>query len=101
LQGEYGGPGQELLTVVENQQPMLGLEDSRKPLRQIAIRSLLYAYCPGHRCPQQGGIWDTAQVNEVDSVGEPWRSCCRFLDGQAGLADTSGTDQGHQPVIRD
>ena len=43
----------------------------------------------------RAGIRYPAQVNEIDSVGEPWRYRRRFLDCQAGLADPPGTDEGH------
>jgi hypothetical protein len=79
----------------------LGPKDSRQPLRQISIRPFLDADHPGHRCPQQSRICYPAQVNEIDSVGEPWRYRRRFLDCQAGLADPPGTDKCHEPVIRD
>ena len=91
----YCGPSKELFTVVENQKPALGPKDSRKPLRQIGIRSLLDADRLGHRCPQQGRIRHPAQVNEIDSVGELWRYRHCFLNCQTGLADTPGTDKGN------
>ena len=90
-----------MLTVVENQKPALGSEDSHKPLGQIGIRFFLNAYCPSRRCPQQGRIRYAARVNKVDSIGELWCYRHRFLNGEAGLADSPSADEGHQPVVRD
>jgi hypothetical protein len=95
LDCDYCGLRKKVFTVVENQKPTLGPEDSWKPLRQICIRSFLDADRPGHRCPHQGRIRYLAQVHEIDPVREPWRYRRRIFDCQTGLTDTSGSDEGH------
>lgn len=61
----------KLFTVVENQQSALGPEYSRKPLRRLGIHFFLDTDSSGHRCPQQRWVRYFAQINEIDSVGEP------------------------------
>jgi hypothetical protein len=88
-----------MLTVVQNQEPTLRAKDPYEPLHQISIRPLLNAEHPDHCGPQQSGIPNTAQVNQINPVGEPRRQNRRFLNRQASLTDTSRPDQRHEPVI--
>ena len=71
MPGELGGPSKNLLTTIKHEKPVLRPKDPGDPLGKIVMRSFLDADRPGHRCPQQGRIWYLAQVNKVDSVGEP------------------------------
>jgi hypothetical protein len=91
-----------MLAIVEDEEHMTGLERQDEALDYGAFATLRDTECPSNSWQHEVGITQRSQVNERPTVIEIGDHIVGNCNGQARLADATGTGQRQErdPVIQ-
>ena len=95
---QIGGGVEDVLAVVEHQQPDPALQRGGHRLAHALARLLGDAQHRRHRVGHRRRIGDRGQFEKPDTVGKFIGQPRRDLGRQAGLADPAHPGQRHQPM---
>jgi hypothetical protein len=86
----------EVLTVVQNKEEVLRLQEVQKGIRKRA--DLLFSDRQGESdgLRYEEGVGDGSEFHEPDAVAELVQEVCADLKGEAGFADAAGTDKRNE-----
>ena len=97
--GNVWGCVEKVLEVVEDQQHLAGGEVVGQGLGQRSPRYSRSPECRAIAPVTKGGIGQGGKLDEEDAVIEGGKQLGSGREREAGLADTAGTSEGHDPDL--